>query len=84
MVNASQRIVGRFGVKKDSVTPEVMKALVESKLTVKSLSLSDLRSLALCCQRWHSRLVRGLSARGPDFDSRISSPCFDFFHFSAA
>ena len=61
-----------------------MKALFESKITVKSLSLSDLRSVALCWQGWHSRLVHGLGARGPDFDSRISRPCFDFFPFSAA
>ena len=30
---------------------------------------------------WHSRLVRDLRARGPEFDSRISHPCFDFFPF---
>ena len=33
---------------------------------------------------WHSRLVRGLGARGPEFDSRISHPCFDFFPFCVA
>ena len=33
---------------------------------------------------WHSRLVRGLRARGPEFDSRISHPCFDFFPFCVA
>ena len=32
-------------------------------------------------QGWHSRLVRGLGARGPEFDSRFSHPCFDFFPF---
>ena len=35
-------------------------------------------------QGWHSRLVRGLGARGPEFDSRISHPCFDFFPFRVA
>ena len=34
-------------------------------------------------QGWHSRLVHRLGARGPEFDSRISHPCFDFFPFSA-
>ena len=33
---------------------------------------------------WHSRLVRGLRARGPEFESRISHPCFDFFPFCVA
>ena len=32
----------------------------------------------------HSRLVRGLGARGPEFDSRISHPCFDSFPFRVA
>ena len=35
-------------------------------------------------QGWHSRLVRGIGARGPEFDSRISHPCFDFFPFRVA
>ena len=35
-------------------------------------------------QGWHSRLVRDLGAIGPDFDSRISRPCFDFFPYSVA
>ena len=35
-------------------------------------------------QGWHSGLVRGLGARGPEFDSRISHPCFDFFPFCVA
>ena len=35
-------------------------------------------------QGWHSRLVCGLGARGPEFDSRISHPCFDFFPFRVA
>ena len=35
-------------------------------------------------QGWHSRLVRGLGARGPEFDSRISHPCFNFFPFRVA
>ena len=29
-------------------------------------------------------LVRGLGARGLEFDSRISHPCFDFFPFRVA
>ena len=33
---------------------------------------------------WHSRLVSGHGARGPEFDSRISHPCFDFFPFRVA
>ena len=35
-------------------------------------------------QGWHSWLVRGLGARGPEFDPRISHPCFNFFPFSVA
>ena len=35
-------------------------------------------------QGWHSRLVRGLGATVPEFDPRISHPCFDFFLFSVA
>ena len=35
-------------------------------------------------QGWHSRLVRGLGATGPEFDPWISHPCFDFFPFSVA
>ena len=30
------------------MTPEMLKALVESKITDKSFSISDLRSVALC------------------------------------
>ena len=33
MVSASQRILGRPKVKKDPITPEILKALVESKIT---------------------------------------------------
>ena len=33
-------------------------------------------------QGWHSRLVRGLGARGCEFDPWISHPFFDFFSFS--
>ena len=33
---------------------------------------------------WHSWLVRGLGARGPEFVPRVSHPCFDFFPFSVA
>ena len=48
MVSASQRILGRPKVKKDPVTPEMLKALVQSRITDTSPSLSDLRSVALC------------------------------------
>ena len=43
----SQRILGRPKVKKDPVTPEMLKALAQSRTTDKSPSLSDLRSVAL-------------------------------------
>ena len=39
MVSASQRILGRPKVKKDPITPEILKALVESKITQISLPL---------------------------------------------
>ena len=48
MVSASQRLLGRPKVKKDPVTPEMLKALMESKMTDKSPSVSDRRSVALC------------------------------------
>ena len=48
MVSASQRILRTPKVKKDPITPEMLKALEESKITDKSPSLSDLRSIALC------------------------------------
>ena len=48
MVSASRRLLGRPKVKKDPVTPEMLRALVESKITDKSPSISDLRSVALC------------------------------------
>ena len=48
MVSASQRILGRPKVKKDPITPEILKALVESKITDKSPSVCNLRSFALC------------------------------------
>ena len=48
MVSASPRLLGRSKLKKDPVTPEMLKALVESKITDKSPSISDLRSVALC------------------------------------
>ena len=51
MVSASQRILGRPKVKKDPITPEMLKALVESKITDKSPSLSDFRSVALLVTR---------------------------------
>ena len=35
-------------------------------------------------QGWHSRLVHGLGGRGPEFDSRLSHPCFDFFPLRVA
>ena len=45
MVSASQRLLHK--AKKDPATPELMlKARVESKITDKSLSISDLRSVA--------------------------------------
>ena len=48
MVSASQRLLGRPKVKKDPVTPEMLKALVKSKISGKSSSISDLRTVALC------------------------------------
>ena len=48
MVSASQRLLGRPKVKEDPVTPKMLKALVESKITDKSPSISDRRSVALC------------------------------------
>ena len=48
MVSASQRILGKPKSKKEPITPEMLKALVKSRITDKSASLSDLRTLALC------------------------------------
>ena len=46
MVSASQRLLRRPKVKKDPVTSEMLKALVESKITDQSPSISALRSVA--------------------------------------
>ena len=43
------------------------------------INLEDIKE-----QGWHSWLVRGLGTREPEFDPRISHPCFDFFPFSVA
>jgi len=47
MVSAFQRLLGRPKVKKDPVTPEMLKALMESKIPDNSSSISDLRSVVL-------------------------------------
>ena len=46
MVSASQTLLGRPKVEK--VTPEMLKALMESKIPDNSSCISDLRSFALC------------------------------------
>ena len=46
MISAAQRILGRPRDKKDPVTPDMLKALTESKIKDKSPSLSDLRTVA--------------------------------------
>ena len=46
MISAAQRILGRPKDKKDPVTPDMLKALTESKIKDKSPSLSDLITVA--------------------------------------
>ena len=48
MVSASQRILGKPKAKKEPITSEMLKALVSCKISDKSPSLSDLRTVALC------------------------------------
>ena len=48
MVSASQRILGKPKAKKEPITSEMLKALVTCKISDKSPSLSDLRTVALC------------------------------------
>ena len=48
MVHASHRILGKPTVKKEPVTPEMLKALVKASLTGKCPSLSDIGMVALC------------------------------------
>ena len=48
LIGASHRILGRSTNKKERVTPEMLKALVQAGMTDKCLSLSDLRMFALC------------------------------------
>ena len=48
IISAAQRILGRPRVKKDPVTLEMLKALEQSRITDKSPSLSDLRTVSLC------------------------------------
>ena len=47
MVSASQRILGKAKSKKEPITPEMLRALVSSKISDKSPSLSNLRRVAL-------------------------------------
>ena len=47
MVSASQGIPGKAKSKKEPITPEMLRALVSSKISDKSPSLSDLRTVAL-------------------------------------
>ena len=54
-----------------------------SRKTIASFNSADIVELQFNTG-WHSRLVRGLYARGPEFDSRISHPCFDLFPFRVA
>ena len=53
-------------------------------LSNQKVRMMYLRLAAFKDPGWHSRLVRDLGLRGPEFDSRILQPCFDFFHFSVA
>ena len=39
------------------------------------------QSVSADCKCQTPPLVGGLGARGPEFDSRISHPCFDSFPF---
>ena len=48
MLSASQRILGKPKAKKEPIASEMLKALVTSKISDKSPSLSDLRTVALC------------------------------------
>ena len=48
LVAASQRILGKPKSKKEPISPEMLKALVKSKISDKSPSLSDPRTVALC------------------------------------
>ena len=48
LVQASHRILGKPTVKKEPVTPEMLKALVKARITDKCPSLSDIRMVALC------------------------------------
>ena len=48
LVHASHRILGKPTVKKEPVTPEMLKALVKARLTDKCPSLSDIRMVELC------------------------------------
>ena len=48
LVHASHRILGKPTVKKEPVTPEMLKALVKARLANKCPSLSDIRMVALC------------------------------------
>ena len=67
LVSASQRILGRRKVKKDFITPEMLKALVGSKITDKSHSLSDLRSYALLVPRDFFALASYVIQKPPMF-----------------
>ena len=48
LVRASHRTLGRSTIKKEPATPEMLRALVQARITGKCPSLSDFRMVALC------------------------------------
>ena len=48
LVQASHRTLGKPTVKKEPVTPDMLKALVKARITDKCPSLSDIRMVAMC------------------------------------
>ena len=75
----NQIFYGYIEIKSDSYVDVKCTLTTTNSILVKSNQWSIMKE-----RGWHSRLVRGLRARGPEFDSRISHPCFDFFPFCVA
>ena len=48
LVQASHRTLGKPTVKKEPVTPDMLKALAKVRITDKCPSLSDIRMVAMC------------------------------------
>ena len=80
-------LISEFDACKSLSSLQTSKGVGPDNIPNRLLKEFALELAPLVCDKergWHSRLVRGHGARGPELDSRISHPCFDFFPFRVA